>query len=86
MSGAPVQGMDALTGMIQIQNAQLQGGRALNKDVDGAQAPGEFGKLIEKATEVLEAAKSGQIIAPRTSGSEGTSDLPVAAAEKTADR
>ncbi len=86
MSSAPVQGMDAVTGMIQIQNTQMQGGRALNKDVDGAQAPGEFGKLIEKATEVLEAAKSGQIIAPRTSGNEGTSDLPVAAASKTADR
>ena len=86
MSGAPVQGMDALTGMIQIQNAQMQGGRALNKDVDGAQAPGEFGKLIEKATEVLEAAKSGQIVAPGTSGSEGTTGLPVSAAAKTADR
>ncbi|MCR5179232.1 MAG: flagellar hook-length control protein FliK [Lachnospiraceae bacterium] len=86
MSGAPVQGMDAFTGMIQVQNAQMQGGRALNRDVDGAQAPGEFGKLIEKATEVLEAAKTGQAMAFGASGDVKSADLPVAAAAKTADR
>ena len=57
MSNAPVQGIDAI-GLQILGNAQMQGSRSLSKDEKGADALGEFGKLIEKATNVLEAAKT----------------------------
>ena len=57
MSNAPVRGIDAISLQI-LGNAQMQGSRSQSKDGNGADALGEFGKLIEKATDVLEAART----------------------------
>jgi len=57
MSNAPVRGIDAM-GLQILSNAQMQGSRSQSKEGNGADALGEFGKLIEKATGVLEAART----------------------------
>jgi len=57
MSNAPVRGIDAM-GLQILSNAQMQGSRSQSKEENGADALGEFGKLIEKATGVLEAART----------------------------